>query len=301
MRKWPPSWALLVLLAGPAACASSRSYDASSRSYEMVHAAPGAMPAPTAQSVGYITASDAPSSASYEGAPERVSSAQLASAKNPPPGPAPASTAPPPASTAPAPASTAPPGQSPSQGSGQVSAVRAPILIYTAELIMAVFEVNASLARVEELARELGGFLARRDDSAITIRVPAARFDEALKRIEGFGDVLHRNVHTEDVTEEFLDIEIRLRNARAVRDRLEKLLEKAVKIEESIQLERELARVAGEIERMEGRLKYLRDRAAFSTLTVRFRPHSPEGPAPKEPRLPIGWLNELGLSRLLNL
>lgn len=278
MRKRPPSWALLALLAGSAACASSRSYQSG-------ESAPAAMPAPmTAEMPAPAAYYAAPMASDNDAALESSSSARLAKAEEPP------RTPPPPPNAAP-----------PAQGSGQVSAVRAPILIYTAELTMAVFEVDASLARVEELARELGGFLARRDDRAIVIRVPAARFNEALKRVEGFGDVLHRNVVAEDVTEEFLDIEVRLRNARAVRDRLEKLLEKATKIEESIQLERELARVASEIERMEGRLKYLRDRAAFSTLTVRFQPRSPESTAPKDPRLPIDWLDDLGLSRLLNL
>ncbi|KYF97581.1 hypothetical protein BE20_38185, partial [Sorangium cellulosum] len=187
------------------------------------------------------------------------------------------------------------------QGAAEASAAPAPLLVYTAQVAMAVFEVGASLGKVEELARDLGGFLARRDDRAITIRVPAARFDEALKRLEGLGDVVQRNVVAEDVTEEFLDLGVRIRNARVVRDRLEKLLEKAAKVEESIQLERELARVTSELERLEGRLKFLRDRVAFSTLTVSFQPRSTETITPSGPRLPIDWLNELGLSRLLNL
>ncbi|WP_437289236.1 DUF4349 domain-containing protein [Sorangium sp. So ce406] len=224
----------------------------------------------------------------------------------PPPGPTAQAAGPArPAPTGPAqqPATT-PTGAAP-QGAAQtaaaVSASPAPLLIYTAHIAMAVFEVGASLGKVEALAQELGGFLARRDDRTITIRVPAARFDEALKRLEGLGDMLQRNVVAEDVTEEFLDLGVRIRNARAVRDRLEKLLDKAVKVEESIQLERELARVAGELERLEGRLKYLRDRVAFSTLTVSFQPRSTETITPSGPRLPIDWLNELGLSRLLNL
>jgi hypothetical protein len=161
--------------------------------------------------------------------------------------------------------------------------------------------VNASLGKVEAIANEVGGFLARRDDSAITVRVPVARFDDAVRRLEGVGDVLHRNVAVEDVTEEFTDLEIRMRNARAIRDRLEKLLDKAATVEESVLLERELGRVAGEIERFEGRLKYLRDRAAFSTLTVSFQSLPRESLDPTGPRLPVGWLNELGLGRLLNL
>lgn len=187
------------------------------------------------------------------------------------------------------------------QPPGQPVSVRAPMLIYTAQIAMAVFEVNESLSKVETLARELGGFLAKRDDRTITIRVPVARFDEAVQRLESVGDMLHRNVAVEDVTEQFLDLEIRMRNARAVRERLEKLLEKAATVEESVLLEKELGRVAGEIERLEGRMKYLRDRAAFSTITVSFQPRPRESIDPSGPKLPVSWLNELGLSRLLNL
>jgi hypothetical protein len=202
-----------------------------------------------------------------------------------------------------------PPAQNPAQaGGGQAKpaqaeavAARAPLLIYTAQITMAVFEVNESLSKVEAIAKDLGGFLARRDDRAITIRVPVARFDEALRRIEEAGDMLHRNVAVEDVTEEYLDLEIRLRNARAVRDRLEKLLEKAATVEESVLLEKELGRVAGEIERLEGRMKYLRDRAAFSTITVTFQPRPRESIDPSGAKLPVDWLNNLGLARLLNL
>jgi hypothetical protein len=166
---------------------------------------------------------------------------------------------------------------------------------------MAVFEVQASLGRVELVGRELGGFLAKRDDRSVTIRVPAARFDEAVRRIEGVGDVLHRNVQAEDVTEEFRDLEIRLSSARAVQKRLSELLARAVKVEESIAIERELDRVSGEIERVEGRMKFLRDRAAFSTITVTFDAKPREQVGGGQVRLPVPWLQNLGLRRLLAL
>ncbi|WP_437984736.1 DUF4349 domain-containing protein [Sorangium sp. So ce117] len=306
MRRTLPVWALLASLAGPAACSSapSAARDASSSpAYGAAPAPMAGMPPGVMQTAGESTRSGSVREESYDA--EVSAAADFAKAAPPP---APGGAQPPaarPAPTAttpqPAPTSSGAAPQGAPQAAGEVSAARAPLLVYTAEIAMAVFEVGASLGRVEALARDLGGFLARRDDRAITIRVPAARFDEALKRLEGLGDILQRNVVAEDVTEEFLDLGIRIRNARAVRDRLEKLLEKAAKVEESIQLERELARVSSELERLEGRLKFLRDRVAFSTLTVTFQPRSTETLAPSGPRLPIDWLNELGLSRLLNL
>ncbi|WP_437637106.1 DUF4349 domain-containing protein [Sorangium sp. So ce854] len=317
MRRTLPSWALLALLAGACACASSRSSagDAASASAPML--APQAMatgmppqdavPGVALISDGGMAEESLEASADFD---RTVATTKLAMAAPPPAAPAPGPTARAAGAGTPAPTAAAaqpappPPGPAPqgaAQAAAAVSASPAPLLVYTAQISMAVFEVSASLGKVEALAQELGGFLARRDDRTITIRVPAARFDEALKRLEGLGDMLQRNVVAEDVTEEFLDLAVRIRNARAVRDRLEKLLDKATKVEESVQLERELARVTGELERLEGRLKYLRDRIAFSTLTVSFHPRSTETITPSGPRLPIDWLNELGLSRLLNL
>ncbi|MDI1450716.1 DUF4349 domain-containing protein [Polyangium sp. 6x1] len=187
------------------------------------------------------------------------------------------------------------------EGDGTVAVMRAPMLVYTARVNMAVYEVKSSLGEVESLARSLGGFLARRNDTSITIRVPAARFDEAIRRIEKLGDMLSRDVQVEDVTEEYHDTEIRLKNARAVRERLEQLLAKATKVEESIQIEKELERVAETIDRLEGRMKFLRDRAAFSTITVTFQPQSSAELGKRRFNLPVPWIYELGLGRLLSL
>jgi predicted nucleic acid-binding Zn-ribbon protein len=121
-----------------------------------------------------------------------------------------------------------------------------------------------------------------------------------LRRIEKLGDVLNRNVVAEDVTEQYMDAEVRLKNARAVRDRLQQLLEKATKVEDSLAIEKELTRIGNEIETLEGKLKYLRDRAQYSTITVRFQPKASDTVKPSV-RLPVDWLNQLGLGRLLDL
>jgi hypothetical protein len=184
---------------------------------------------------------------------------------------------------------------------GDIAATRGPMLIYTANLTMAVFEVARALADLEELARDVGGFMARRDDRSITLRVPVARFDESLKRIAKLGDVLHRDVTAEDITEEFHDLEVRIKNLHAIRDRLEQLLARAAKVEDSLLIERELDRVAAEIDRIEGRMKFLRDRASYSTITVAFQPRSSEAVSKTPFHLPVPWLNELGLGRLLSL
>jgi hypothetical protein len=181
------------------------------------------------------------------------------------------------------------------------AARRGPVLIYTARLTMAVFDVDPGQRAVADLARELGGFMASQSNDAITIRVPAARFHEAIARLEKIGDLTARAIDAEDVTQAYLDLELRIRSARAVRERLEQLLARATKVTDSIAIERELERVVGEIERLEGRLQYLRDRAQLATITVSFSARGKELVAKDTFRLPFPWLDQLGLGRLLQL
>ena len=172
------------------------------------------------------------------------------------------------------------------------------MLIYTATLNLAVFQVTEQMDKVESIGRAIGGYLAVRNDAQITIRVPRERFDEALAQIEKLGDVLHRSITAEDVTDQFMDLEVRLKNARAVRDQLQALLAKAG-VKDALEIEKELGRVTESIEQMEGKLKLLRDKIAFSTITVTFQPV--ETQTVRDTTLPFPWLQDLGLSSLLNM
>jgi hypothetical protein len=164
-----------------------------------------------------------------------------------------------------------------------------------------VFEVEASVRAVAAAAKELGGFMTQQSNVSITVRVPAANFEDAVRRVEKIGDVTGRQIRADDVTQEFMDLDIRLKNLRAVRERLADLLSRATKVEDSLKIEHELERVAQEVDRIEGRLKYLRDQIAFSTVTVTFTPRREEAVAQGAFRLPFPWLDRLGLARLLNV
>jgi hypothetical protein len=175
-----------------------------------------------------------------------------------------------------------------------------PLLIYTANVHMAVFEARKALDKAEQISKDLGGYLVRRDDASITVRIPAAKFDGALAKLLELGDVLHRDISVRDVTAEYFDMQVRLKNAEAVRDRLQELLKKSANVTEAIQVERELARVTGELESMKGRLKLMRELILFSTITLRFQARPVES-IDNKVRLPFPWLDQLGLSNLLRL
>jgi hypothetical protein len=174
------------------------------------------------------------------------------------------------------------------------------MIVYTATITMAVYQVQPNLAMVERIAKEQGGYLSVRTDNKITVRIPRAKFEPTLAAIEKIGDVLHRDVTAEDVTDQYVDLEIRIKNARAMQTRLKQLLEKAA-VKEALEIEKELARVTEELELMEGRLKLLKDKIAYSSITVVFEGRGATLTGASKVRLPFPWLGHLGLVNLLQL
>jgi hypothetical protein len=173
-------------------------------------------------------------------------------------------------------------------------------LIYTAQITMAVYQVEPGLAAVEQIARDLGGYLAVRNDSSITIRVPRGAFDEAIRRIGLTGDVVHKEISAEDVTDKYVDMESRLRNAKAMRDRLQDLLQRA-QVKEALEIQVQLGKVTEEIEVLEGQLKLMRDKIAYSSIAVNFAARGQGALRDTPVSLPFPWLNDLGLPRLMSL
>jgi hypothetical protein len=188
-------------------------------------------------------------------------------------------------------------------GPDPVSPVKAQarqLLIYKATYHMAVYEATPAIDAVQKLAEEVGGYLVSRSDREITVRVPVDEYRGALNKVTALGDVLHREETVEDVTERFYDLMVRIKNARAMRDRMEQLLTQAKDVKEALAVERELGRITAEIESMEGRMRLLKELIAFSTITVRFEPR-PTEQVNSQVRLPFPWLDQLGLSNLLSL
>ena len=173
------------------------------------------------------------------------------------------------------------------------------MLIYTARVTMAVYQVDQGLVAVEKIAKDNGGYLALKHDREIVIRIPRNRFEPALAQIDKIGDVLHRDIQAQDVTDEFVDTEIRIKNARAMQTRLKVLLEKA-SVKEALEIEKEMRRVTEELELLEGKLKLLKDKIAFSTITVAFEARGSTIQATRI-KLPFPWLTQLGLPTLLHL
>ena len=151
------------------------------------------------------------------------------------------------------------------------------LVIKNATVALQVENVSAAEAQIRARADQLGGYVVSVQTSGsdayltseVIFRVPSARFEEALSGVEGLArKVLSRMVGGEDVTEEYVDLESRLRNLDATRTRLLDLLAKATQVDDALQVSQALTEVQGQIEQIQGRMKYLSQSAAFSTITA---------------------------------
>jgi Domain of unknown function (DUF4349) len=174
------------------------------------------------------------------------------------------------------------------------------IVIYTGNFRIVVKEIAAAIKDVEAIANELGGYPDKIREDSISIRVPVKRYADAIKLVEKLGQVASREEEATDVTEEYVDLEARIKNALAVRARLEALLAKAEDVKAALEVEKELNRVGEEIERLQAKLEVIKNRVAYSTITIQFeRVHRTE-PTPRMARLPFAWLIELNPNRLVS-
>lgn len=115
--------------------------------------------------------------------------------------------------------------------------------------------------------------------SMVVLRVPEPAFEKTLEQVRKLATLREESITGQDVTDEFVDTEARLRALRKLELRLMGLLEQTAKLNDLLQVEQEVARVNSEIERFEGRLRYLRERTQMSTITLTVQ-------APEQPYVP---------------
>lgn len=165
------------------------------------------------------------------------------------------------------------------------------------------------MTQLRRLAQRAGGFVADaavrsgRDQvpqATLELKVPSTRFDELTEGLQPIGRLEFVNVTAEDVSEEFVDLTARAANGRRLEERLVELLRtRTGKLQDVLTVERELARVREEIERIEGRLRYLQTSAQLSTLSVSLHEPTPiiatRGQGPIAQAFREAWRNFVGL------
>jgi hypothetical protein len=174
----------------------------------------------------------------------------------------------------------------PPSGSAPIGAIRRQpsdlMLVRRGELAAEVEDLNPPLVRSHDLTASLGGYIASesRDDRSVSVsmRVPEPKLDVALDSLSQLGTVTSRKVSSQDVTEEAIDVEARIQSLTAERDQLRQLLTKANAINDVFTVERELARVQGDIDSLQHRLEHLRNTSAMAELNAEFKKRREPGP-----------------------
>lgn len=143
-------------------------------------------------------------------------------------------------------------------------------IVYSASMNMEVSEPDSTAEKIGHIARRYKGYVARTGTQGLVIRVPSDKFNDALDEVVALGGVENKSIKGEDVTEEYLDLEIRLDNAQKARARYLELLEKAENVSEALKVERELERLAKEIDLLKGKINRLSNLSRFATISVDF-------------------------------
>ena len=152
------------------------------------------------------------------------------------------------------------------------------MIIRSGTMSMEVDSYDDTETKIKGIVNNFNGYLTNstskldasgKKQGSITIRVASDKFDAMVTDLSKIGKVMNQNISGKDVTEEYMDAEARLKTQRELETRLLKLLEeKTARLTDVVEVEQKLANVRENIEKTEGRMRFLRDQAAYSTVTV---------------------------------
>jgi len=155
------------------------------------------------------------------------------------------------------------------------------LIVRDASLTIEVADVQQADQEIRALVDATGGYVLSSSASGsdketviyASLKIPSDKLDSVITAVERLASkVVYRSMSGSDVTEEYVDLEARLSSLEAARDRLLALLEKAANVEEAVQVNAALTDVQTQIEQITGRMRYLRQGAAMSSLNLELRP-----------------------------
>jgi hypothetical protein len=151
-------------------------------------------------------------------------------------------------------------------------------IIYSASIDLIVTDFDGGGKNLQRIVDDHGGYIARADvgetsgerrHATWTLRIPIAKFREAMDALAQLGHAVSTKHDSQDVTDEFYDLEARLKNKRVEEERLLDHLKKSTgKLDDILAVEKELSRVRGEIEATQGRLQKLAKLSELTTIVV---------------------------------
>jgi hypothetical protein len=183
------------------------------------------------------------------------------------------------------------------------------MVIRTAQLTVEVQgDMERAIASVRQIAQQGGGFISASNTHVerpagqtqdqpvadLTLQVRSDAADETLTALRALGKVTSESSGSQDVTEEYVDVDANLRNLQASEEAIVSLMGKATRIDDVLALQRELTNVRGQIQRLQGRKNYLQNRADMATISISLRTPSTENA--QSPA--IGGWNPLAVARV---
>lgn len=156
------------------------------------------------------------------------------------------------------------------------------LIIRTADMSVVVTDTEEAMAKIADMADNNGGWVVSSnvyqfDETAktgsMTVRIPAEGFQSFIDAVQLMSvEVTQISTSGQDVTEEYVDLSARLANLEATADRVRNFLDEAKDVEDALAVNQELSRLEGEIEVLKGRMKYLEQSAAYSTVSINLTP-----------------------------
>ena len=173
------------------------------------------------------------------------------------------------------------PSGQPSANTAQPDAPRQ--IIKTGTLSLVLKDVDSGMSQVRAVAKQHGGDVLQENATKsgdhrvadMVIQVPSDRFDDVMAALRGLNGLVDRPVDrtsSQDVTEEYVDLQAQIKNLQATEGKLLELQGKATRMEDILSLQREITNIRGQIERLQGRANYLDKRSAMSTINLHLQP-----------------------------
>lgn len=160
---------------------------------------------------------------------------------------------------------------------GDTAGVQDRKIVKNAQISIDVTDIDVMLEKLEVKVNSVNGYISssslyKQNDNKkrcrAAIRIPAEKFSGVLDWLENTGKVQNKNISTDDVTEQYIDLQARIDNLEAQEKRLKEILTSAKTVDGILKVEKELERVRGELESLTGKLKYLKNRLAYSKINI---------------------------------
>jgi hypothetical protein len=162
------------------------------------------------------------------------------------------------------------------------------MIIKNADIRLMVNDTDVAIDRATQIVGDAGGYIVSSrvwyqdyygnslKYAAVTIGIPVDEFERTLVRLRDLAvRVVDETAAGEDVTDQYVDLQSQLTNLESTRARIQEFLQDAKTVDEALRINQELANIEAQIEQIKGRMNYLNDRSAYSTITINFEPEFP--------------------------